>query len=196
MRIISGKAKGLKITSPSKKSQVIRPTSDRCREALFSILATMVIDAKILDLYAGTGALGIEALSRGCQTAFFVDYSTTALNLIKTNLSTLHSSLDPRKTTHETTVIRYDLSKGLPPLEKYLQSQSSVFDIIFLDPPYGKGLSLRTLEDIDRSNYLDQDGIIVVEDRSGFDFPKQYQKIKLTDKRKYGDTGFWFYQYL
>ena len=194
LRIISGIAKGIKLATPPGKSQSIRPTSDRSREALFSILGKKVAHSRILDLFSGTGALGLEALSRGGESAIFVDNSPTALNLLKTNIQIFSNSLVAEGDLPITKIVRCDLSRGLGPLAKYLEGETTLFDIIFLDPPYDKGLSLQTLNQLDNDCYLAEDGIIIAEERSKIQLPERFKNLKLIDNRKYGETGFWFYK--
>ncbi len=194
MRIISGRFKGLKLATPPGKSQFIRPTSDRSREALFSILGNKVTQSRILDLFAGTGALGLEALSRGGESVIFIDNNSIALNLIKANIDLIKKITIGKTDIPTIRVTRGDLTRGLRSLLKSLESQEIFFDIVFLDPPYDKGMSLQALKHLDTSNILADDGIIVAEDRSNAVLSFKFQKLELIDKRKYGDTGFWFYK--
>ncbi len=196
MRIISGIFKGLKIATPPGKSKYIRPTSDRSREALFSILAYKVTQSRVLDLFAGTGALGLEALSRGAESAVFIDNGSVALKLIKTNAGLIKNISIGKRDLPAIRVIRGDLTGGLRLLLKSLELQEIFFDMIFLDPPYDKGISLHTLKSLDDSNILADDGIIVAEDRSNADLSFKFQNLELVDQRKYGDTGFWFFKKL
>lgn len=193
MRIISGLAKGLRLAAPPGKSQSIRPTSDRSREALFSILGEKISHSRTLDLFSGTGALGLEALSRGSESAFFVDNSPTALKLLKTNLQIFSTKAVSEGREISAEIIRCDLSKGLQPLIKRFEGKTKLFDVIFLDPPYDRGLSLKTLHHLDKSNLLADDGIIIAEERSKAELPQKFDSFELIDKRKYGDTGFWLY---
>lgn len=187
MRIISGKAGGRKLVTPPGRSRDIRPTSDRAREALFNILGDRVVGARVLDLYAGTGALGLEALSRGASQLILVDHFRPALDIISRNIALCGSPGD------NVALVRHDLRKGLPPT--LVQGENShPFDLIFLDPPYDQGLSLRTLQHLDNSNLLAPDTIVVAEDRSSESLPDSLTYLELTDTRRYGDTGFWLYR--
>src|SRR5210317_1413655 len=122
-------------------SHPIRPTSDRAREALFNIIGEEIRDAVVLDLFAGTGALGLEALSRSARRAVFVDSSSQAVRLINKNIDLCGFS-------DRTLVLKRDLSKGLYFLEKQLPE--SEFSIIFVDPPYRKGLGAIMLDEIEK----------------------------------------------
>ncbi len=172
----------------------IRPTSDKSREALFSILGDQVQDSRILDLFAGTGALGIEGLSRGGHSAIFVDNNPVALKLIKANINLVNNCISQETNEPVAQVIRNDLVKCCQSLFKNLENQKQIFDIIFLDPPYDKGISFQILKQIDKSNLLDKNGLIIAEERSNVVLPSEFDKIKIFDRRKYGDTGFWFYK--
>jgi len=154
MRIISGTCRGRQL-SPL-KGRDIRPTSDRIRETLFNILGSRVRHAQILDLFAGTGALGLEALSRGAGHAVFVDRSDTACQVIRQNIH--------RCGFHEqTTVIRQDLFS--PWIDAGIACRR--FDVIFLDPPYDNGYVLKTIHQKTLSALLSENGIIVAEHGAG-----------------------------
>lgn len=195
MRIISGIAKGLSLSAPPGKKQTIRPTSDRSREALFSIIGSTVENSSILDLFAGTGALGLEALSRGGKKCLFVDSGNLSLSLLKRNVVVLQKQFTQSQIeTPIITVHRHDLRKGLSFIENLNLPYPPVFDLIFIDPPYDKGLALTTLNLIDSTNYYSENAIIVAEDRAKNSLPETFNSFSLTDKRKYGDTGFWIYR--
>ena len=188
MRIISGTARGRKLAAPPGRTQDIRPTSDRAREALFSILGSRITGSRVLDLYAGTGALGLEALSRGAGEVVFVDLHRQSLDLINRNITICQ----PGNEHARVSVIRWDLRKGLPPAVAR-EGVIRTFDLIFLDPPYSQGLSLNTLECLSNGLLLNDRGIIVAEERSSETLPESHGVLTLTDQRIYGDTGFWFY---
>lgn len=208
MRIISGYAKGRKLKSPPSKGGEIRPTSDRAREALFSIIASHIPGALVLDLFAGTGALGLEALSRGAKAACFVDFYPQALTLIRQNIRICMDLFTHQHNGHEqhladgsgsldspqaATLIRHDLNRGLPYFpEKSLLT--SGFDLIFLDPPYSQGLSHKTLQALDTSSLLHQHSLIIAEERAKETLPQQLTTLNLIDQRTYGEAGFWLYQ--
>ena len=188
MRITGGTGRGRKLTSPKTGKKSIRPTSDRVREALFSILAAKVVDAAVLDLYAGTGSLGIEALSRGAQQAVFVDQSRQSLTLIHDNLCRCFDA--PQASLLQLNLARPDclqrLTKKLPPL--------FLFDLVFLDPPYKKKLAESSLQMLDRAGLVKNMGLIIVEEHQGESLPKQLANLNLIDQRRYGETGIWMYQ--
>jgi 16S rRNA (guanine966-N2)-methyltransferase len=142
----------------SKLQQLIRPTSDRVREALFNILGERVLNAMVLDLYAGTGALGLESLSREAKGVVFVDSSSVALQLINRNLHSLFS--DPQALLVR---CRLDAPKAMATLCAKLPPQTC-FDLILLDPPYQKGLALQTLKMVEKAQIMRPDGTIVAEE--------------------------------
>ncbi len=191
MRIIGGTAKGRRLHTPPKGtvsrtgSQLIRPTADRAREALFNIIGKEVEDAVVLDLFAGTGALGLEALSRGAQSAAFVDKSSQSTDLIKKNIELCGFS-------DKSFVIKRDLTKSLSFLEKHVTDR--VFSLIFIDPPYRKALYLKILEELSSENLLASSGLVVAEDDSANQLPESVGSLILFDRRKYGETGFWLYR--
>ncbi len=206
MRIISGYAKGRKLIPPPAREDIIRPTSDRAREALFNIIADQIQGASVLDLFAGTGALGIEALSRGADNVCFVDYHPQALELISRNIQICLDALNNQQQVYNknsisinpegprpVSVIKHDLRKGLPYFSKNLQV-SPGFDLIFLDPPYSQGLSIQLLRAIDTSSLLREHTLLIVEDRAKESLPEHLTRLTLVDQRKYGEAGFWFYQ--
>ncbi len=143
---------------------------------------------RVLDLYAGTGALGLEALSRGADEVIFVDFHRQSLDLIHRNIAVCK----PESNSCKVKVIRFDLRKGLPSASA-LQADVDKFDLIFLDPPYSQGLSLKTLECLGNGLLIHQDTIVIAEERSSESMPEQSGILSLTDQRTYGDTGFWFY---
>jgi 16S rRNA (guanine966-N2)-methyltransferase len=191
LRIIGGKVKGLRLYTPSKSParrtgrQLIRPTADRAREALFSIIGQQVDGSSVLDLFAGTGALGLEALSRGAQSAVFVDKSSQAVKLIKKNVELCCFS-------DRSSIIKKDLEKSLSFLGKLLPVKE--FSLIFIDPPYRQTLSLKILKELSSENFLVSKGLVVAEDDAGHEMPEIVGSLNLFDQRKYGDTGFWFYR--
>ena len=150
MRVIGGKYKGKSIKYDDKAS--VRPTKDKVREALFSSIQTMIEDSKFLDLFAGSGSIGIEALSRGASYVELVENDRKSIATIKQNLNNLS---DPAniKVNHENT------SAYL----KKLKGSSMKFDIIFLDPPYLQGLDKKAAEEIINSDLLSDEGILIIE---------------------------------
>ena len=206
MRIISGRARGRKLFSPPGHSQTIRPTSDRAREALYNIISGHVEGANVLDLFAGTGALGLEALSRGAKSVTFVENNRQALELIRRNVQLCQpeNSTSPQDHPHHNfpantsagctvSVIQHDLRKGLP-LKIFDKMLLSSFDLVFLDPPYSTGLCQKVLIDWDNHNRLTQDGLLIAEERYSETLAEQFSTIRLVDRRIYGDTGFWIFK--
>jgi len=178
MRIVGGRLRGRALAAP--KSQAIRPTADRLRESLFNILmhayADPISGARVLDLFAGTGALGLEAISRGAAFALFVDDGAEARALLRQNVEALSLGAVAR-------IFRRDATKLGPahPLEP--------FSLAFLDPPYGKGLAEKALTSAHDGGWLTEDALIVIEESAdaGFKAPDGYEEV---ERRKYDDTEF------
>lgn len=166
-------------------SNSIRPTADRAREALFNIISSDLAEATVLDLFAGTGALGLEALSRSARHAVFVDNSKQAFQIITRNIELCGFSDRAR-------VLRQDLSKGLSFLTKQLPGET--FSIIFVDAPYRKGLSGEILQELADSTLLLPETLVVIEEMATYELPRKIAGLTLVDRRRYGDTGFWFYR--
>lgn len=197
MRIIAGTARGRRLFAPGGKAGglSIRPTADRAREALFNILGwDFIREAMVLDLFAGTGALGLEALSRGAKEAVFVDNSPLALGLIHKNVSACGFS-------DQAHVLRHDLLKGLFFGRKTGCDeragdgpQAPAFDLVFLDPPYRQGLCMLLLTALQDQKLLNAGAQVIFEDDSAQTLPAAVGGLQLSDQRAYGDTGFWFYE--
>jgi 16S rRNA (guanine966-N2)-methyltransferase len=176
MRVVGGRLRSRGIAGP--KSDAVRPTSDRLREALFNILmhayGDPVSGARVLDLFAGTGALGIEAVSRGAAYALFVDEGVEARALLRNNIETLGLG-------GVTRIFRRDATKLGPahPLEP--------FSLVFLDPPYGKGLAAKALVSAREGGWLKPEALIVVEESAdaGFVAPDGFEEL---ERRDYDDT--------
>lgn len=189
LRITGGTAKNRKLISPKTgRKAEIRPTSDRVREAVFSILGDRVRNAYVLDIFAGTGSLGIEALSRGAAQAVFVDQSSLCLNLIRRNLELCFPDIPAR-------LLRLDLRNA----GNYSQLQDLVsggkkFQLIFLDPPYEKKLAETALTMVDKTGILAADGTAVAEERWNAALPDRIGSLALRKNRRYGETGIWFYE--
>ena len=203
MRIISGWARGTRLATPPNSSSSIRPTSDRAREALFNILGRRVENCKVLDLFAGTGALGLEAMSRGAKHLLLIDNDSKAISIIKKNIAIcLQQPTVAGQIQYMERPLKQSFSDNSSPsiqvmkrdLRKKLQLTESPFDVIFLDPPYSKGLALLCLKNIVESNLIGSESLIIVEERSSEVLPESLSNISLSDKRRYGDTSFWFYR--
>ncbi|MDM8541713.1 16S rRNA (guanine(966)-N(2))-methyltransferase RsmD [Desulfococcaceae bacterium HSG9] len=175
MRIIGGQFKGKKFYTFRGKN--IRPTSDRLRESVFNILRNRIRNAIVLDLFAGTGALGIEALSRGARSAVFIDNSKQANLLIQRNI--MACGLD------NISVIRYwNIKKNL----NCIRSSEPHFDLVFMDPPYTQCLVKPALYHLQRTQALAQNACIVVEHSLNECIPDMQPYFTRTDQRKYGKT--------
>jgi len=176
MRIIAGKAKGHRIYAP--KGLNTRPTTDRVRESLFNILQPIINGTEVLDLFAGTGALGIEALSRGAKHVDFVDCWLPAIKAIKRNLSLT-------KLESYASVFQEDSLN-------FIKKVGKKYDLIFLDPPYQTDLAIQALNLL--HTVLQDDGIIVVETSKLIEIPEQVGKFCTYRQSVYGDTRIWFYK--
>ncbi len=187
MRITGGTAKGHSLKGPGKKNHGLRPTTDRVREAVFNILAERLAGARVLDLFAGTGSYGLEALSRGAESVVFVDRDRTALEIIAHNLR--HCFPDARARAFQLDLKK---SSSLARLQARLPAESC-FDLVFLDPPYEKNLAKRMLEMVEDSELITGDGIVLVEEKKNQLLPNHLKRLKLLDNRSYGETGIWLY---
>jgi 16S rRNA (guanine966-N2)-methyltransferase len=176
MRIVGGRLRGRVLAAP--KSAAIRPTADRLRESLFNILTHAygdpVADARVLDLFAGTGAFGIEALSRGAGFALLIDDAAAARALMRDNVETLGLGGSARIFRRDATALG-----DVHPLEP--------FGLAFLDPPYGKGLAERALTSARTGGWLLPDALVVAEEaaNAGFTSPAGFAEI---ERRRYDDT--------
>ena len=180
MRVIGGTLRGKKLISFKGKN--IRPTSDRIKESLFNIISSHFEDSLIVaDIFAGTGNLGIEALSRGASEAFFIEKDKNALAIIKKNI-------DLCRVKEKSRIIPLEADKGIALLEKNGQT----LDLIFLDPPYNQGLAHETLEILGQSS-LAKGALVIAEYASREEIKKQYRILNMQDTRRYGDTSLSFF---
>lgn len=170
MRVISGKARGVNLKTP--EGVLTRPTIDRVKEALFSIINFDIPASSVLDLFGGTGQLGIEALSRGAKSSVFVDQREDACKLIKENLRRTKLEQDAK-------VVRMDYLD-------YLKRCKEKFDIIFLDPPYAEVFLENALKCITEIDILQSGGIIVAERPLGKDLPWDFEGYTRSKDYKYG----------
>ena len=177
MRVIAGSARGTRLAAPPGKHT--RPTADRVREALFSIIQSRfdLEDARVLDICAGTGSLGIEALSRGCAFCCFIESDRNALSALKKNLSKVR--FDARADLFE-----LDALKAL----NLLAARKDQFDIVFLDPPYASNLYLVVMETLCNRSLLKVGGLFVAESDIRNPLPDHVGKFVKCDHRIYGDT--------
>lgn len=170
MRVISGSARGLKLLSLDGLDT--RPTLDRVKEALFSMLIPYIYDATVLDLFAGSGALGIEAISRGSNNAVFVDMSNQAMEIVKKNVSA--ARFTEKASFYQQNAL------------DYLNRCDNVFDIIFLDPPYKGELYEKCLELICKKSLISKDGVIILEWDSTLSRPLIPPQLQMLKERRYG----------
>ncbi len=175
MRIISGSFKGKKLVSL--KGVATRPTADRVRESVFNILAPHIDNASVLDLFAGTGALGLEALSRGAASAAFIDSSASAVKIIQKNIFAC-------KMENRSRVTRWDIAKNL----NCLQSETPAYDLVFMDPPYNKNYIVPTLKKLIKRDVLKDSATIVIEHSAAEAVPEDLSGLHLKDQRIYGKT--------
>ncbi|GAM11046.1 putative rRNA methyltransferase YlbH [Geobacter sp. OR-1] len=183
MRVISGTAKGRHLAPPADRR--VRPTTDRIKEALFSILTSFFGDLdrlSVLDLFAGTGSLGIEALSRGAAKAVFIDNNKVSAALVKENLRSTGLSGSAE-------VIQADVIQALAKLD----NQNRKFDLVFADPPYGMGLADKFLDKISATTLLAEGALVVVESGAKENFPLEERCLRQIDRRVYGDTALTFF---
>lgn len=182
MRIVGGNFRGRALASPKAGSASIRPTTDRTRESLFNIIThgwpEKLDETRILDLFAGTGAVGFEALSRGAATALFIEQSAEGRGLIRANIEAL--GLQGRTKLFRRDATRMGEIGTMEP-----------FDFVFADPPYGKGLAERALASLHDGGWLKPGALVVVEEAAsaGFTAP---QGFSLADTRDFGDTRMYF----
>ena len=174
MQIITGKAKGYKIKVPEKN---VRPAKDFVRQAVFSMLYGLIDGRRALDLFAGSGAYGLEALSRGASSATFVDSNKKCVAAIETNLNT--AGFGSRGV-----VIREDA-------QKYARHTETTFDLIFLDPPYSSGAQIHLLKAL--AEILAPQGVIIFEHAKETKMPTEIGKLKLLRQRTYGITTISFF---
>ena len=189
MRITGGTARGCRLTGPKRKNHSIRPTSDLVRQAIFNILGNRISTATVLDLCAGTGSFGLEALSRGAESVVFVDNDPDALEIIGLNLRACFKQPPAR-------VFKLDLTrdKNLEILQKQLP-EGYQCTLIFLDPPYEKKLAVKLLKMVQRSGLPADNAIVIAEERQNQHLPTEIERLQLSDRRRYGETGLWFYTF-
>ena len=174
MRVISGIAKGTKLNSIESLST--RPTLDRVKEPLFSIIQKYIEDANVLDLFAGSGALGIETLSRGAKKCTFCDKSYESIKMLKQNL-------EKTRLQEKSIVYNNDYKKCIQSIKE------EQYDIIFIDPPYKQNIGVDSIKLILDSNILAKDGIIILEtdeEQRDIEQLEKLEKVEIKDVRKYG----------
>jgi 16S rRNA (guanine966-N2)-methyltransferase len=182
LRIIAGELKGRKLRSV--RGTRTRPTADRIREAIFNILAFQIQESTVLDLFAGTGAFGIEALSRGAESVVFVDVDNDPISVLQENIKSL--SLESL-----TKIFRWDLTRNL----NCLGPLRSAFNLIFMDPPYNKNIIEPTLLNLHSSQSMESGARIVVEHSYLEPVQKSQLPFEISDQRRYGKTLVSFLNY-
>ena len=180
MRVIAGTAKGTKLNSIDDIST--RPTLDRVKEPLFSIIQNNIVESNVLDLFAGSGALGIESLSRGAKHCTFCDKSYKSIQMLKENIQKVRMQ-------EKSTILNIDY-------KKCLDEQKEKFDIIFIDPPYKMDIAIDSVKRIIELELLAKDGIIIIETDEEEREKKELEKIdlELYDVRKYGRVKLLFFR--
>jgi len=181
MKITGGQIRGRRLTAP--QNLKIRPSSNKVREAIFNIIGHDLSGSRVLDLFSGTGLLGIEALSRGAALALFVDRAKQSLALIKKNLVLCGYE----QSGH---VCKWDLSRGLPKSRPFL---STTYDLVFLDPPYGSDLVVGLMEALSVSAHLEPGALMVFESSKAV-ATEHVLSLHLIETRIYGDTKLSFFR--
>lgn len=186
MRIIGGSAKGRRLIAPGRQfGQAVRPTSDRAREALFNIIRNEVAGRPVLELFAGTGALGLEALSRGAASAVFIEGNRVVAELIQRNID-LCGFADRAR------VLVRDLANGVAFLTEL--APAAGFGLVLLDPPYASGLAEKVLTELVLLDIVEDDGVVVAEAGRKEVLPEQIGPLRCLDRRRYGEAVFWLYR--
>jgi 16S rRNA (guanine966-N2)-methyltransferase len=182
MRIIAGTYRGRRLRTLA--GSTIRPTSDRLRETLFNILAPWIDGSRFLDICAGFGAVGIEALSRGASEVTFIEQSREACAVIEANLNTVGA-------VRCATIEHRNASVAV----KALEQGSKQFDIAFFDPPYSSEMYHDMMEQLGSGNLIAPDGIVVVEHRAKFPPKREYEKLHRFRELKQGESTLAFYEF-
>ena len=175
MRIITGKARGLQLTVP--KTYDVRPTADRVKESVFNIIGSKIIGAKVLDLFAGTGNLGLESWSRNASAITFIDESKESLRLVRSNIAKCRAEQD-------CTVLK----GSAPSVAERLALGGELFDIAFCDPPYNKGWVQQIIALLGRRSFLNDGGYLVVERSAHDEFGELPTGCELVRTQRYGET--------
>lgn len=182
MRVNAGSAKGKKLKSSSTKE--VRPTSDKVKAAVFNTIGQNLEGKMFLDLFSGTGGMGIEALSRGADSCVFIEKNRECVKIIYENLKITGLS-------HRARVFKTDVIRGLAKLQK----ENLSFDFIYMDPPYFKPLYIPVFEAILEKGLLKKDGALIVEHFKNIIFPEKVSGIEQGKIKKYGDTVITYYYF-
>ena len=193
MRVIAGTFRGRRLAVPKGK-RLVRPTADRVKESVFSILQGQIVDANFLDLCAGTGSMGIEALSRGAKHVTFLERDPRCIEIIERNLHTCGLFTESQARYY---LLHRDVVKGIT----YLCRRSALFEIIYFDPPYGldlvegSELYATCLPLLAESSLLCVGGVLLVEHAKQYVVPDAVGRLKRSRQARYGDTVISFYEY-
>ncbi len=155
MRVIGGSRRGIKLNSP--ENDRIRPTLDRYKEDIFNIINVNIVGASFLDVFSGTGSIGIEAISRGASNVTFIENNSESINILESNLK-------KTKIIENNTILKYDYIRAIQLLE------NQQFDFIYLDPPFNNNIEMDVLTEISRAGILKEDGLIICESSVNTDF--------------------------
>lgn len=187
MRVIAGKFRSRQLKSL--KSTALRPTSDRLRETMFNILGDLVVGSRFIDAFAGTGAVGIEALSRGAKEVIFIEKHSPTAAVIKKNLGSLQIN------KKEARVLPIDVLHALKMLAKESFGSREVPDILFLDPPYDDAVQYdRVLSFVSSATLLNQDALVIAEHRRNTALPQTVEDLQCVRILRQGDATLSFYR--
>ncbi len=182
MRVISGSAKGRPLKAVPGNGT--RPTTDKVKEAMFSIIGPYFDGGHVLDLFAGTGGLGIEALSRGMEHGVFIDMEYKSIEVIKSNVQSA-------RLTEQAEIYRNEAGRAL----KVLQKREATFDLVFLDPPYRMKNGIELMQEMHERGLLNPGATIVLEFETGHPYPTECQHFIGVRQAEYGDTTLYVYRY-
>jgi len=187
MRIIAGTFRSRQLKSL--KGMAMRPTSDKLRETLFNVIGEMIVGARFVDLFAGTGAVGIEALSRGAHEAIFVEKHPPAAALIKKNLESL-------KIRKDACVLKSDALRALKQIAQEPVAESARIDILFLDPPYAEKEQYgNVLSFLGGANSLAENAVVIAEHQRSLDLPESFGKLERVRVLRQGDAALTFFRF-
>lgn len=181
MRVIAGELKGRKLTAVPGKST--RPTTDKVKESVFNIIGPYFDGGKVLDLFAGTGSLGIEALSRGMSRGVFIDKDVKALQIVRKNIEAC-------RLEEQASVNRNDARKAIVQLAE----KGEIFDLVFLDPPYHMNMIPALVNELDQHGLLAEGAVIVAEHSADTELPDEVASLKRWKQVTYGETSVSFYR--
>lgn len=181
MRVITGSARGHTLKAP--KGDNTRPTSDKVKESIFNIIGFIDEEDIILDLFSGSGGMGIEFLSRGAKSCYFIDEDANSIKIIKENLV-------KTKLIDKSLVYKNSVDRAI----KILGNKNLKFDYIFLDPPYDRNYVVKVIKNIVDENLLSDSGKVIIEHETKLELLDKYYNLFKADYRKYGDTSVSFYK--